>query len=478
LKLKIHDHMTGRKKEFEPLDPSRVTMYVCGMTVQDRPHVGHMLTFVSADLIRRTLEYFGYRVQHVQNFTDIDDKIIDRARQEGEDPQVLAQRNIDRFFEAADALKIRRATLYPRVTEHIEDIIAYITRLIEAGHAYAAGGSVWFDVRSWPSYGELSGRDIEELRSGYRIEVDENKRDPLDFALWKAAKEGEPGWDSPWGRGRPGWHIECSVMSTKYLGEAFDLHGGGRDLIFPHHENELAQSKALGGRFVRYWMHNGLLNLQGQKMSKSTGHFFAMDEVLAEFPAEVVRFFLLRGHFRNQMEFSRERMEEARSAYERMRRAIERIDALAADPRLGAEVPEGLTSAEGVALLERAEKAKTAFDAGLADDFNAEAALAALFELVREANPYWVEHPRAEQAEAEVVHRVREVLRGSLAVLGLFEEEPAGEEIPPEIEELVERRQRARERKDWAEADTLREEIRSKGFVVEDHAGGSSVRRA
>jgi len=479
LKLKIYNHMTGKKEEFEPLDPSRVTMYVCGMTVQDRPHMGHMLAFVSADLIRRVLEYFGYEVLHVQNFTDIDDKIIARAQEEGQDPKVLAQRNIDRFFEAADALHIERATLYPKVTEHIEDIIAFIQRLIDAGHAYEAGGSVWFDVRSWPSYGELSGRDIEELESGYRIEVDENKRDPLDFALWKASREGEPSWDSPWGPGRPGWHIECSVMSTKYLGETFDLHGGGRDLIFPHHENELAQSKAVGGQFVRYWMHNGLLNLEGQKMSKSTGHFFAMEDVLAEFSPEVVRFYLLRGHFRNQMEYSRERMEEARSAYERMRRALQRIEVSAADPHLGEESGPEVSSPEGQALLESAERAKTAFDEALADDFNAEAALAALFELVREANPYWVARPEAPQLEAEVVHRVREVLRGSLAVLGLFESlEAGGGEIPPEIEELARRREEARRARDWATADALREEIQSKGYTVEDHAGGSTIRPA
>ncbi len=335
LKLQIYNHANQKKEEFQPLDPPRVTMYVCGMTVQDRPHMGHMLAFVSADLIRRSLEFLGYEVLHVQNFTDIDDKIIARANERGEDPAVLAQENIDRFFAAADALGIKRAHIYPKVTEHIQDIQNYIARLIEAGHAYEAGGSVWFDVRSWSSYGELSGRRIEDLESGYRIEVDANKRDPLDFALWKASKEGEPAWESPWGRGRPGWHIECSVMSTKYLGESFDLHGGGRDLIFPHHENEVAQSKALGSAFVHYWMHNGLLNLQGQKMSKSTGHFFAMDEVLEEFAPEVVRFYLLRGHFRNQMEYGRERMLEAKAAYGRMERALSKLEELHAREDLG-----------------------------------------------------------------------------------------------------------------------------------------------
>jgi cysteinyl-tRNA synthetase len=453
-------------------------MYVCGMTVQDRPHMGHMLAFVSADLIRRSLENLGYEVLHVQNFTDIDDKIIAKANESGQDPAALAQENIDRFFAAADALKIKRAQIYPKVTEHIEEIQAYIVRLIEAGHAYESGGSVWFEVRSWPQYGELSGRRIEDLESGYRIEVDANKRDPLDFALWKASKEGEPAWDSPWGKGRPGWHIECSVMSTKYLGECFDLHGGGRDLIFPHHENEVAQSKSLGGRFVRYWMHNGLLNLQGQKMSKSTGHFFAMDEVLAEFPAEVVRFYLLRGHFRNQMEYGRERMLEAQAAYDRMARALAKLEELQRADDLGAELQEGIQSKEGIALQEAAQRAREGFGAGLCDDFNAEAAMAALFELVRQLNTYLLARPLSAQVEEGPLRAVRAVLRESLAVLGLFEEFELADEIPPEIAEMLLRRDEARRERDWALADSLRDEIQARGYQLEDTPQGSSVRRA
>jgi cysteinyl-tRNA synthetase len=437
-----------------------------------------MLAFVSADLIRRSLEYLGYEVLHVQNFTDIDDKIIARANERGVSASVLAQENIDRFFEAADALKIQRAHIYPKVTEHIEDIQAYIARLIEAGHAYESGGSVWFDVRSWPSYGELSGRRIEDLESGYRIEVDANKRDPLDFALWKASKEGEPAWDSPWGKGRPGWHIECSVMSTKYLGESFDLHGGGRDLIFPHHENEVAQSKALGAPFVHYWMHNGILNLQGQKMSKSTGHFFAMDEVLAEFSPEVVRFYLLRGHFRNQMEYGRERMLEAQAAYERMARALTRLEELHQSEELGRALQEGIKSKDGLALEEAAQAAKEGFRAGICDDFNAEAALAALFELVRRLNSYLSERSLMAQIEAAPVRAVRGVLRASLAVLGLFEHFEAEEEIPPEVAEMVRRRDAARKERDWGLADSLRDEIQARGYQLEDGPEGSVARRA
>ena len=475
--LRVYDHFSGEKEDFAPLDPSRVTMYVCGMTVQGPPHMGHMLAFVAADLVRRVLEYFDYEVLHVQNFTDIDDKIIVRAQEMGITAEELAQRNIDLFFEAADALNIRRAHEYPRVTAHIPDIVAYIEKLIEKGHAYAAGGSVWFDVRSYTGYGRLSRRNVDDLRTAVRKELDESKRDPLDFALWKGAKEGEPAWDSPWGPGRPGWHIECSVMSTKYLGETFDFHGGGRDLIFPHHENELAQSCALGGDFVRYWMHNGLLTLDGQKMAKSTGHFFSVDDVLGEFDADVVRYYLLRGHFRNQMEYSRERLQEAAAAYDRMKRALLQLEGLVADDALGRGIAAGLTSPKGLEMEQAAERAHAAFVEGLADDFNAEAAMAALFELIRTVNPMLT--GPASGIDAEPTAKVLGVLREGLDVLGLFEEvRPVAAEVPAEIQEMLERRQAARAEKDFATADALRDEIQSRGWVIEDGADGARVRPA
>lgn len=474
--LRVANHFTGRKEEFTPLSPERVTMYVCGMTVQGRPHMGHMLAFVAADLVRRSLEHFGYEVLHVQNFTDIDDKIIAKANETGGDWEELAQANIDAFFAAADALNIRRAHHYPQVTGHIEEILAYIQRLIDAQHAYEAGGSVWFDVRSHGAYGELSGRKVDDLYTAVRVDLDDAKRDPLDFALWKGAKEGEPAWDSPWGPGRPGWHIECSVMSTKYLGVDFDFHGGGRDLIFPHHENELAQAKALEGDFARYWMHNGLLTLEGQKMAKSTGHFFSVDDVLGEFDADVVRYYLLRGHFRNQMEYSRERLEEAASAYDRMRRALLRLDELCADEELGADRPGGVTGEEAVKIEAATADAAEGFEAGLRDDFNGERAMAALFELVREANP-WLSGRPVRELEAGVVRGLRDTLRSKLAVLGLFEGVGA-DEIPPEILEMARRRDGARAERDFALADSLRDEIAARGFVVEDGAEGTRVRRA
>jgi cysteinyl-tRNA synthetase len=474
--LQVYNHFRRRKEPFEPLSPERTTMYVCGMTVQGPPHMGHMLAFVAADHVRRCLEHLGYPVYHVQNFTDIDDKIIARAAEMGCEASELAQQNIDLFYAAADALNIRRAHNYPRVTEHIDEIVAYIGRLIEAGHAYASQGNVWFDVRSHARYGELSRRDVDEMRSAGRVDLDDSKRDPLDFALWKAAKEGEPAWESPWGQGRPGWHIECSVMSMKYLGTTFDFHGGGRDLIFPHHENELAQSTALEGDFVRYWMHNGLLTLDGQKMAKSTGHFFSVEEVLGEFDADVVRYYLLRGHFRNQMEYSRERLDEAAAAYDRMKRALLLLEETLADEALGRGVAEGRTSPEGMDLEESAEQAQAGFRAALCDDFNGEAAMAALFELVREAHNYLAGRSRT-VCDRGVVAVVLAVLREGLSVMGLFEK-VGRTEIPADIAALAQERDAARKSRDFARADALRDELLERGFTVEDTPEGPQLRPA
>ena len=325
--LKVYDTLRARKEEFEPVKSGSVGIYFCGMTVQDRPHIGHMLAFVAGDMIRRHLMFKGYRVTYVQNFTDIDDKIIAKANEEGVDYRVIAERNMKEYFRYADELNIMRADIYPLATQHMEDIISLIKTLEEKGFAYNAGGDVYFRVRQFAPYGRLSKRNVDELVSGARIEIGERKEDPLDFALWKGAKEGEPAWDSPWGRGRPGWHIECSAMSMKYLGQTIDMHGGGQDLIFPHHENEIAQSEAATGKpFIRYWMHNGLLNLRGEKMSKSTGHFFAIEDINREFTGEVIRFYLLSTHFRSGTEFSRERLREAEAGLERIRNVCLYVD--------------------------------------------------------------------------------------------------------------------------------------------------------
>ena len=318
--LKVYDTLRAVKEAFRPVREGKVGIYFCGMTVQDKPHIGHMLAFVAGDMIRRYLKFKGYEVTYVQNFTDVDDKIIARANEEGVDYTVVAERNIKEYFKYAEELNIIPADVYPKATEHIGDIVELIKKLEEKGFAYSAGGDVYFRVRRFDGYGKLSKRRVDELQSGARIEMDERKEDPLDFALWKNAKEGEPAWDTPWGRGRPGWHIECSVMSMKYLGETIDMHGGGQDLIFPHHENEIAQSEAVTGKpFIRYWLHNGLLNLRGEKMSKSTGHFFSIEEINREFSGDVIRFYLLSTHFRSRTEFSRERLVEAEAGLERIR---------------------------------------------------------------------------------------------------------------------------------------------------------------
>jgi len=474
--LTVYDEIRQKKVPFEPLVAGKVGMYVCGMTVQDRPHMGHMLAFVSSDVIRRYLEHVGYEVTFIQNFTDIDDKIIAKATEEGLDCRVVAQRNIDAYFGAAEALNVRPATVYPCATEHIDDILALIAKLEAGGHAYAAGGDVYFRVRSMADYGKLSRRNVDDLMSGARIEVGAEKEDPLDFALWKGSQPPEPGWESPWGRGRPGWHIECSAMAMKYLGETLDFHGGGEDLIFPHHENEIAQSECATGRpFVRFWLHNGLLNLRGQKMSKSTGHFFSMEDVLREFPGEVVRFYLLSTHFRSQSEFSRERLTDASRAYERLVNACRSIDEQLT--RLG-DGPAVSTPA-GARLAAAAEAARARFHAAMDDDFNTAGAVGQLFELVRAYNSA-ADEPGAPLArDREALEAVRLAIASFDAILGLFRDGPprAVDDVPAEIHRLVAEREAARKARDFARADSLRGEIAEAGFVLEDTPQGARVRR-
>jgi cysteinyl-tRNA synthetase len=451
-------------------------MYVCGMTVQDKPHMGHMLAFVSGDMIRRYLEYLGYDVAYIQNFTDIDDKIIDRANKEGVDYRVVVERNIEAYHRIAAAVNIKPATLYPYATQHIPEIIAMVSLLIERGNAYPAGGDVYFRVRTKKDYGKLSKRDIDDLISGARVEVGENKEDPLDFALWKASKPGEPAWDSPWGPGRPGWHIECSAMATKYLGETLDFHGGGEDLIFPHHENELAQSEcATGKEFVRQWMHNGLLNLRGQKMSKSTGHFFGMEDVLKEFDGQVVRFYLLSTQFRSQMEYSRERLEASEKSFERLVNACRSIDELRS--KLGGGPP--VSTAAGRELVGAAEKARQSFLAAMDDDFNSAGAIGHMFDLIKTYNVMLDEDPAAIGSSREALDATWSSLGLFDRILGLFRDglPRATEDIPAEILSALEERNNAKKNKDFKKADELRDSILAAGFLIEDTAGGVRVRR-
>jgi cysteinyl-tRNA synthetase len=323
--IRIYDTLTRQKREFTPVTPGEVKMYVCGMTVQNKPHVGHMRASLSGEVMRRYFEHAGYRVTYVYNFTDVDDKIIERANAEGVEWASVSERNIDAYLRYAELHNIKPRPIYPRATRHIPEMHDLIRRLIDGGHAYAAGGDVYFDVRSRADYGKLSGRRVDEMREGYRIEPGEAKRDPLDFALWKGSKPGEPAWDSPWGPGRPGWHIECSAMAMKYLGDTFDIHGGGQDLIFPHHENEIAQSESATGKpFANFWCENGMVNLGGEKMSKSTGNLFFIEDIAAQVDPEVVRYYLLSTHYRSPIEFTLERLKEAGVAYQRLRLPLER----------------------------------------------------------------------------------------------------------------------------------------------------------
>jgi cysteinyl-tRNA synthetase len=474
--LRVYDTFRQKKVPFEPVSPGKAGIYFCGMTVQDRPHVGHMLAFVSGDMIRRYLEYIGYDVSYIQNFTDIDDKIIDKAQEEGVEYTDVAMRNIDAYHAAAGALNIKPATVYPYATQHIGEIIELIKILEEKGHAYPAGGDVYFRVRTMKDYGKLSRRNIDDLISGARIEVGEDKEDALDFALWKGSEPPEPGWDSPWGRGRPGWHIECSAMSMKYLGETFDFHGGGEDLIFPHHENEIAQSEGATEKpFANFWLHNGLLNLRGEKMSKSTGHFFAMEDILKEYDGVVVRFYLLSTHFRSQSEFSRERLEEAGRGYERLTNACETISEHLR--RIGDK--PGVSTPAGAELIEAATQTKERFLAAMDDDFNSAGAIGQLFDLIKSYNVSLDEHGPTLAQDREALEATRGAIEEFDSILGLFKDGfPTGvEEVPSEILEKLEERQNARKNKDFQRADELRDAIIDAGYVIEDTPQGPRVRK-
>jgi cysteinyl-tRNA synthetase len=477
--LRIHDTFDAKKKEFVPVHQGRVGMYVCGMTVQDRPHVGHMLAFVCGDMIRRFLEYRGYEVVYVQNFTDVDDKIIARANAEGVDFRVIAERYTEEYFKYADLLNIRRATVHPRATEHIREIIDLVGVLEQKGLAYEAGGDVYYEIAKFAAYGRLSKKNIDELRAGARVQVGEHKRSPLDFALWKAAKEGEPYWESPWGRGRPGWAIECSVMSMKYLGETLDIHAGGEDLIFPHHENEIAQSEgATGRKFVNFWTHNGLLNLVGEKMSKSTGHFFAIEDIAKEFDPEVIRFYLLSSHYRSPMEFSRERLAEARSALARMANTFRTVEAL-----VGEDKPRGSLESLGQKDLEfwkRVEDKEDLFCRAMDDDFNSASALGHIFDIAKEVNLY--SKGATTKGKRLVLFRALEKIKELGGVLGIFRglggEVLRLEDLPLEVRELVQERAKARQARDWTKADRIRTRLAAQGYFLEDRPEATIVRKA
>ncbi len=465
MSLRLYDTLTREKRPFESVHPGRVGMYVCGMTVQDKPHVGHIRSSLVGDTLRRWFTHLGYEVTYVYNFTDVDDKIISRANDEGLTFKEVGQRNIDAYLRYADLHNIQRATVYPRATEHIDEMLALIATLIDRGFAYPAGGDVFYDVRKRDGYGKLSGRNVDDMRSGSRIDVDEAKRDALDFALWKGAKPGEPAWETPYGPGRPGWHIECSAMCMKHLGLTLDVHGGGQDLIFPHHENEIAQSEAATGQpFARFWVHNGMVNLSGEKMSKSAKLYFLIEDIVKDFEPELVRFYLSSTHYRSPIEFSLERLNEAKTAYARIRQPMDRF---------GAFDDTSAPPAAAGAMADAVAEADTRFHEAMTDDVNTARAIGYLFDLAREVNR------AGESGDAAQARAGGAALRRLGGLIGLFWTAPAAadEAWPAEVLELVARREAARKAKNWKESDEMRDALKARGLAVEDSAQGPRIKR-
>jgi len=467
--IRIYNTLSRQKEPFQTIDPGKVRMYVCGVTPYDSAHIGHGMSMTVFDIIRRYLEHRGYEVRHIQNFTDIDDKIIARANREGVDPNDLTEDLIRQWHAETAELNALPASHYPRATQEVGPIIAMIEGLIEKGHAYPVDGDVYFRVRSFPTYGKLSHRDLDDLLSGARIEVDERKDDPLDFALWKAAKPGEPWWESPWGKGRPGWHIECSAMSSTYLDGMVDIHGGGADLIFPHHENEIAQSEAFLGHepFACYWVHNGLVRVGADKMSKSLGNFVRLRDILDRGLGSAFRLMVLQGHYRAPLTYSEEGLLAAERGLERLR--------LAADPDSPLAAADEDGGSDAVDLAAVAADADRRFHEAMDDDFNSPMAVAALFDLARAIN-----RGRAAGADRAALEVAREKLVSLSGVLGLklepVTDEGAGD-AAPFIDLLLKVRGELRTAKQWALSDLIRDELAGLGIAVEDTAGGASWSR-
>ena len=466
--MKVYNTLSRKKEELVPQDPRQLTMYVCGPTVYNYIHIGNARPFVVFDTMRRYLEYRGQKVKYVQNFTDVDDKIINRAREEGISALEVADKYIKAYYEDVKALNLKKADVHPRVTETMDDIIAFVQGLIDKGMAYEVDGDVYYSTRKFPGYGKLSGNSIEELESGARIAVGEKKQDPLDFALWKAQKEpDEIAWPSPWGMGRPGWHIECSTMSKKYLGETIDLHCGGQDLQFPHHENEIAQSEGLSGKqFSRYWMHNGYITVDNEKMSKSLGNFFTVRDILKEYDGETLRYFLLSGQYRGPINFSRDLMETAKNGLERMRNAKATLQHLIKN---GTDAP---MSPDEQAKLEALGKYRENYIAHMDDDLNTADAISDVFELIREINTDVKDGCSREFAKAAWA-----LLDELTEVLGLLRAD-AEEAVDDDVMKLVEERQAARKAKDFATADRIRDELAARGITLKDTPQGVQIIRS
>lgn len=481
--LRVYNTLTGEKEIFVPLLPGKVGMYVCGVTVYDYCHIGHARAGVVFDIIFRYLKFVGYDVTYVRNYTDIDDKIINRANQEGTDYRTIADRYIQAFDEDMNRLGLAKPTVEPKATDHIAGIIGIIEALIAKGHAYVSDGDVYYAVETFPRYLKLSGRNLEEMQAGARVEVGDKKNHPMDFALWKGSKPGEPWWQSPWGNGRPGWHIECSAMSMEFLGKTFDIHGGGKDLVFPHHENEIAQSEGANGcKFVRYWLHNGFVNINAEKMSKSLGNFFTIREVLKKYDSETLRLFILSAHYRSPIDFSDQNLEEAQSGLERIYSCLAALDDILNGQSLSAEIAVFENPSQvGLELQEKIDQCLPRFVEAMDDDFNSALALGVLFEMVRAANRFLAETKEYTSLSLSMIAHVRHLFVETGSILGLFAVLPSEwlEKIksakagrvdisPEEIERLIVERTESRAAKNFKRGDEIRDLLLAKGILLFD----------
>lgn len=472
--IRVYNTLTNKKEEFVPTIPGEASIYVCGVTPYNHPHVGNARPFVTWDVIHRFLEHEGYEVTHVQNFTDVDDKIIKKAQDEGVTWDVIGKRYIKSYFEVMDKLNVRRVHNYPSVSRHMEEIIDMVKTLIEKGHGYEVDGDVYYRVESFKNYGQLSGRKLEDMVAGARIDVDKRKENPMDFALWKSAKPGEPSWDSPWGKGRPGWHIECSAMSNKYLGASFDFHGGGSDLIFPHHENEIAQSEGATDvhPFVKYWLHNGFITVDEEKMSKSLGNFFMVVDILKEFDPEVLRYFILSTHYRSPLDFSDERLHEAERSLNRLRTAKANL------AELGKTIYGG-TNIGSEGIFKRLNQYREEFMEAMRDDFNTSLAISVMFNLAKEINVYHTAVMNKEiNADGKIIEGMTKLFAEFASIIGVLEN--TNEEVESEtgLEDelvglLIEIRKDARDNKNYALSDKLRDKLAEIGVVIEDTPNGA-----
>ena len=470
-KIKVYDTLSKEKSLFVPVTPGEVKIYVCGVTPYNHPHIGNARPAVTWDVIRRYLIHVGYKVQFIQNFTDVDDKIINKAQGEETDWKTISDRYIEAYFKVMDALHVRHADVYPRVSDHMKDIIQMISKLIEKGHAYILDNDVYYDISTFKAYGALSGRKIEDMLAGARVEVNEGKKNPGDFALWKGAKPGEPSWESPWGPGRPGWHIECSAMSIHYLGNNFDFHGGGSDLIFPH-ENEIAQTEGTTGtKFVNYWLHNGFITINSEKMSKSLNNFFLVKDALESYSGDALRYFLLSVHYRNPLDYSTERLDEAEKNMERLKEVIHRIRELAI-------LSGNMETEESRALAKASDEALKGFHEAMNDDFNTGLATGALFDLARSINTYSAIIDTGVTVDAAAVNKAYEALKIITDVLGILEKEWNDDNAVSDgdyqalMDVILSVRQEARKNKFYQVSDSIRDKLGAIGIIIEDTPTG------